>query len=136
LEVAAEAGQEIRFHTYVAIYSEKDDIGDVVSAALDAARRALAVGYDRLEARHSQLWHRRWLQSDVRIEGDDDAQHALRYSLFQLMQSAPAHTERASIPGRGLSGQMYKGAIFWDTEVFMLPFFFYEQPEIARKLIK
>lgn len=48
----------------------------------------------------------------------------------------PAHTEHASIPARGLSAQTYKGAIFWDTELFMLPFFIYTQPELARKLLR
>lgn len=136
LDVAAELSSRVRFHKYVAVYTDKDGVDDVAGAALETARRALATGYDRLEIRHAHLWHCRWLQSDVRIEGDDQAQIALRYSLFQLMQSAPTHTERVSIPGRGLSGQMYKGAIFWDTEVFVLPFFFYTQPEIGRKLLK
>ncbi len=30
---------------------------------------------------------------------------------------------------------MYKGAIFWDTEIFMLPFFIYTFPALARNLL-
>jgi trehalose/maltose hydrolase-like predicted phosphorylase len=41
----------------------------------------------------------------------------------------------ASIPARGLSGQVYKGGIFWDTEIFMLPFFDVGFPELARNLL-
>jgi beta-phosphoglucomutase len=136
VELTAPGGQEVCFHKYVAVYTDHDEVGDLSAAALDAVRGACREGYDRLEARHAHVWYGRWLRSDVEVDGDNEAQLALRYSLFQLMQSAPAHTENASIPGRGLSGQMYRGATFWDTEVFMLPFFIYTQPEIARKLIK
>jgi beta-phosphoglucomutase len=136
LDLLMRAGEEVVFHSYMAVFSDKDGVGDVAEAALSAARAARAAGYGRAEARHRQAWRERWLQSDVEVGGDDKAQLALRYSLFQLMQLAPAHTEHASIPGRGLSGQMYKGAVFWDTEVFCLPFFVYNHPDVARKLIK
>ena len=70
------------------------------------------------------------------VTGDPEAQFALDYSIYHLLAVAPAHTEQASIPARGLSAQTYKGAIFWDTELFMLPFFIYTQPELARKLLR
>ncbi len=41
-----------------------------------------------------------------------------------------------SIPARGLSGQTYKGAVFWDTEMFMLDFFLFTDPDVARSLMK
>ena len=40
-----------------------------------------------------------------------------------------------SIPARGVSGQTYKGAIFWDTEIFLEPFYNMVDPEISRNLI-
>jgi kojibiose phosphorylase len=35
-----------------------------------------------------------------------------------------------------LSGQVYKGAIFWDTEMFMFPFFIHTYPEKAAELVR
>ena len=134
-EIGVEAGKPVCFRIYVAIYTSRDGAEDLADSAIAATARALTAGYDRLLFRHAHRWHERWLRSDVRIEGDPHAQRAMRYSIFQLMQAAPMHTDRASIPGRGLAGQMYKGAIFWDTDVFMLPFFIYTQPEAARKLV-
>ena len=55
--------------------------------------------------------------------------------MYHLLAIVPTHTERASIPARGMSGQMYKGAIFWDTEIFMLPFFTHAFPGLARNLL-
>ena len=108
-------------------------------ATLGAVRSKLTAlveqGYDALLAEHEQIWSGLWRVSDVQIHGDDEAQHALRYSLYHLLVIAPYHTPAASIPARGLSGQVYKGAIFWDTEMFMFPFFVHTSPAIARTLL-
>jgi trehalose/maltose hydrolase-like predicted phosphorylase len=94
-----------------------------------------AKGYEGLLAEHERAWEELWAASDVAIHGDDEAQHALRYSAYHLLVIAPYHTEATSIPARGLSGQVYKGAVFWDTELFMLPFFLHTNPAIARTLL-
>jgi len=93
-------------------------------------------GYDALLAEHEQIWKGLWQVSDVQIHGDEEAQHALRYSLYHLLVIAPYHTRATSIPARGLSGQVYKGAIFWDTEMFMFPFFVHTNPAIAKTLLE
>ena len=49
---------------------------------------------------------------------------------------APVNGSANSIPARALSGQVYKGAIFWDTEMFMFPFFLYTYPEKAVELMR
>jgi nigerose phosphorylase len=95
-----------------------------------------ARGFDAVLEEHSRAWQRLWDESDVVIGGDDEAQHALRYSLYHLLAIAPYHTRDTSIPARGLSGQVYKGAVFWDTELFMLPFFAHTQPAMARRLLE
>ena len=79
---------------------------------------------------------KKWEYCDVKIEGDDEAQLALRYSIFQLLIVAPVNGSANSIPARALSGQVYKGAIFWDTEMFMFPFFLYTYPEKAVELMR
>ncbi len=60
----------------------------------------------------------------------------MRYSIYHLLIIAPRHSEKTSIAARGLSGQTYKGAIFWDTEMFLRPFYIYTDPQTARNLIK
>jgi nigerose phosphorylase len=71
----------------------------------------------------------------LKVEGDLESQLALRYSMFLLLSSAPFHSENLSIPARALSAQVYKGAVFWDTDIFMFPFFLSAFPEVARNLI-
>ena len=87
-----------------------------------------------LEA-HRKLWLEDWQRSDVIIEGDDEAQLAMRASIYHLLIVGPRHSERVNIGAKTLSGQGYRGHSFWDTEIFMLPFFTYTNPEIARNLL-
>lgn len=88
-----------------------------------------------LEAHKSQ-WAAVWQSSDVVIQGDEKAQFALRYSIYHLNSIVPRNTDKCGIPARGLSGQVYKGAAFWDTEMFMLPFFQFTDSKAARNLLK
>jgi trehalose/maltose hydrolase-like predicted phosphorylase len=97
--------------------------------------QAAQMGYLSLYREHCDLWDRRWKDCDILITGDDEAQEALRFSMYHLLAIAPTHADTVSIPARGLSGQVYKGAIFWDTEIFMLPFFNHTFPEITRNLL-
>jgi kojibiose phosphorylase len=69
------------------------------------------------------------------IEGDPDSQRAVRYNLFQTLIAAPRCDDRVSIPAKTLSGLGYRGHIFWDTEIFTLPFLTYTQAATARRLL-
>jgi len=84
---------------------------------------------------HKDAWSKKWQKCDVIIEGDDEAQRALRFNLYHLLIAAPRNDKRVSIGAKTLSGFGYRGHVFWDTEIFMLPFFIYTQPEVARDLL-
>ncbi len=72
---------------------------------------------------------------DVVIEGDTEAQSALRFNIFHLSSCSNIWDQRVSIAAKGMHGEGYKGHVFWDTEIFMLPFFIYTYPEIAKNLL-
>jgi nigerose phosphorylase len=132
-----EAGETYTLAKYFAIFTDNDPVRTSVNyAAIKCVRDAKTVGFDACLARHNAKWARKWENCDVRIEGDDEAQLALRYSIFQLLMVAPVNGSANSIPARALSGQVYKGAIFWDTEMFMFPFFLHTYPEKAIELLR
>ena len=74
-------------------------------------------------AAHEAAWASRWRVSDVAIEGDADAQQALRFAVYHLNSAANPADERVSIGARALTGDDYRGHVFWDTEIFLLPFY-------------
>ncbi len=137
ISLKAEAGKIYSFFKYSAVFKGQDIAGkDVKKAANALVRDAKNAGYDKCMKAHDLKWQERWERCDVIIEGDEEAQLALRYSIFQLLIAAPVKGTAASIPARALSGQVYKGAIFWDTEMFMFPFFVHTCPEVAVELLR
>ena len=130
-------GKTYTFYKYFAVYTENDPVHVPVNeAAMASVREAKALGYETCLNHHNAQWAKKWECCDVKIDGDDEAQQALRYSIFQLLIVAPVNGSGNSIPARALSGQVYKGAIFWDTEMFMFPFFLHTYPEKAVELMR
>ena len=90
--------------------------------------------YDYLYQEHKDGFNKLWKDAYVEIKGDEEAQFELSYSLYHLL-ILEDNASFSSVPARGLSGQTYKGAIFWDTEMFMLPFYTLTNPRFARNTL-
>ena len=86
-------------------------------------------------AAHEHAWEQRWTASDVRVDGDATAQRALRFAIYHLNSAANPDDERVSIGARALTGDAYLGHVFWDTEIYMLPFYTFTWPAAARALL-
>lgn len=112
-----------------------DDGGAPSDDALRALRTARAAGLPHLLAAHARAWSKRWRASDVVIDGDDSAQQALRFAVYHLVSAANPDDERVSIGARALTGDAYAGHVFWDTEIFLLPFYTLTWPAAARALL-
>ena len=91
--------------------------------------------YKDIKKEHCQEFEKLWENSDVLIKGNKKAQFAIRYSIYHMLILGNKNYDH-SIPARGVSGQTYKGAIFWDTEIFLLPFFTLTNPSIAKQLLQ
>jgi trehalose/maltose hydrolase-like predicted phosphorylase len=106
--------------------------------ARPAARRlrlAQSAGSERLLIEHRCAWAQRWARADVRIEGDPALQKAVRLALYHLMSSTADRGE-AAVGARGLSGDSYRGHVFWDSDVFVLPFLAATHPASARAILE
>lgn len=135
IKTRAEAGVEYTIYKFITVYTGKDNLIDIKEKTRKEIIKAAAEGYSKAKSHHRHQWHRRWEDADIVIEGNLRDQVALRYSIYHLLIISPLKSSGHSIPARGLSGQTYKGGIFWDTEMFMLPFFLYTAPEVAYDLV-
>jgi trehalose/maltose hydrolase-like predicted phosphorylase len=117
----------IERHTVVTTSRDPEPI-EAASALADS----LAAGYDALAVENARFWKARWERCDVAVEGDDEAQRALRCSLYHLLRCHVPDDSRVSIDAKGYAGDAYFGRFFWDTEMYMLPFYLYTDPERAR----
>ena len=93
--------------------------------------------YDELFQKSSQSWKDFWEKSEIKIKSSDEFDSlAVNFSLYHMQIMTPFHDNRFSIAAKGLTGEGYKGHVFWDTEIFMLPFFLYTNPKTARQLLE
>lgn len=130
-----EKNREYCFTKYGVMYSNYDLEDSSPEAVEKDMRSFLKNGYDRELKEHRREIEDNWERIDIKIDGDDEVQRALRWCIFQLNSSAYKINEYSSIGAKGLHGEGYKGHVFWDTEIFMFPFFLYTNPEIARTLL-
>ncbi|NRF72146.1 glycoside hydrolase family 65 protein [Aquincola sp. S2] len=134
-ELPLVAGQMLRldrFGTYhTSLDHPEDQLAATAMATLAAARRD---GFAMLREEQAAYLERYWSDADLVLEGDDRLQQALRFNAWHLLQSA-GRDGRTNIAAKGLTGEGYEGHTFWDTEVYVLPFFVATQPAIARSLL-
>ena len=92
------------------------------------------VAFATIQQDSADFWDHVWAQGALEIDGDDSLTQALQYNVFQLNQAA-GRDGLTNIAAKGLSGTGYEGHYFWDTEMYMLPYFIYTQPQLAKALL-
>ncbi|WP_179865394.1 glycoside hydrolase family 65 protein [Bacillus sp. AFS017336] len=94
--------------------------------------------YDELFQYHVKAWKEQvWDNAPITINSNNDFdQLAIRFAQYHLTVSTPVHDNRMNIGAKGLTGEGYKGHTFWDTEIFVLPYFIYTNPTKARSLLE
>ena len=115
-------------------------LGTLIKMRKDALKRIKALetkSYDNLLDESITKWRQLWNSIDVQISAKENFdQLTVRFALYHMIIMTPAHDNRFSIAGKGLSGEKYKGHTFGDTESFILPMFMYESPKTARSLLE
>lgn len=128
IKFSVKADKEYTFEKIAEITTSVDDFG--INGKIDE------LNYCELKAEHKAEWDKIWDVSEIHIDGDDEAEYALNYSIYHLNCIAPRNMKGKSIPARGLSGQVYKGAVFWDTEMFMIDYYIHTAPKAAKTLLQ
>jgi len=123
------------FDRFVACMAGPADAESPVKPARQAALAASKNGWDDQLENHVVACAELWDRMDIEIDGPVEDQRAVRFNLFQLATLCPQPGDITSIGPKGLSGTHYSGHIFWDTEIYMLPFFSLTNPEGAKALL-
>lgn len=130
----AGVGETMCLNRVFAVYTSRD-VAEPAEAARTHVARIQKQGVSALARGHVDAWSRRWAAADVQIVGDDEIQRALRFAVYHLVAAANPDDEYASVGARALTGQAYRGHVFWDTEIYMLPFYLCTDPPAARALL-
>ncbi len=145
--VKVKKGEKLKFEKLSCVYTTRDIeyIGKPLGEALDKVKRdglsllkAMEVkGYKTLLSENNKAWEAYWNQVDIRINSSDPFdQLSIRFALYHLNIMANKKDNRVGIGAKALSGEGYKGHSFWDTEIFILPFYTFTMPEAARNLLE
>jgi kojibiose phosphorylase len=127
-------GETVVVEKRASIITSRDTV-NVSETGFSILQRSALRSWAELYAENISAWEKLWASSDIEIISDDDAQLMTRFSIYQLLIAGPQNDEQVNIGAKTLSGYGYRGHVFWDTEIFMLPFFSYTQPHIAKNLI-
>lgn len=141
-DLTVSAGETLTVEKISTVFTSRDlecqgkDFAQLQEYALTQEKQAWDARYDLLLRESAAAWDELvWDRVPITIESEDPFdQLAIRFAQYHLYVMTPAHDNRMNIGAKGLSGEAYKGHTFWDTEMFILPYFIYSAPEIARSL--
>lgn len=115
---------------YKYTYFDTKDRNSLVS------EEAAKAGFEEQYRLHRASFDRYWDMASIRIEGASEEElAALEFAEYHLAGMAPWEGDGCSVAAKGLTGEGYKGHVFWDTEIFIMPFFNMMFPEVSRNLL-
>ena len=128
-------GETVSLTRFVAAARGGASDGNPQHAVREALSRATTIGWRAALSAHETAWAARWADSDIAVAGDTAAAQALRFAVYHLNSAANPDDEHVSIGARALTGDSSLGHVFWDTEIYLLPFYTLTWPEAARALL-
>lgn len=136
-EKGVNQGETITLFKYVSVVSSLNYSKDeLLSACKRAVSRAHQTGFENMLNAQRQRWAEIWKLADIVIEGDDEAQQAIRFNIFHLNQTYTGEDARLNIGPKGFTGEKYGGSTYWDTEAYCIPFYMStKNQQVARQLL-
>lgn len=119
-----------KFATFADSIREENCLTAVLEYLQLASEKSSEYWFERQEEILSDFWQR----TSLELEGVPELELALRYNIYQLFQSA-GRDQYSNIAAKGLSGEGYEGHYFWDSEIYIQPFFVLNFPEIAKNML-
>jgi len=114
-------------------YTEKH--GAYKKESSRAFNEAFQSEFSTLLKNHIKMWERLWKKADILIEGTVNLQKNLRFNIYHMLACAHYDGGFSSIGAKTLSGEGYRGHIFWDAEIFLMPFYLFNFPRVAKNML-
>ncbi|AVK61687.1 hypothetical protein C5Z25_07815 [Lactobacillus sp. CBA3605] len=106
-----------------------------LTALSTTATTQLTTSFAELAQAQTAVLTKLWATCDIQISGDSTSQLGLRFSQFGLLQSSGTYQGCQGTAAKELTESGYNGHYFWNTEIYEAPFFYWNQPQLARRLL-
>jgi maltose phosphorylase len=117
-------GETLSLIKYTSIISSLYcDRKKLVEESINEAQKAKEIGWATLLDEQKKEWSKIWDIIDVKIEGDDEVQQAIRFNLFQIHQNYKGDNPSLNIGSKGFTGEKYGGNTQWNTELCCIPYY-------------
>ena len=116
-------------------YAYKKDASSYRKDACAIFKKAFNSNFSSLIRDHINAWDCLWKRADIVVEGTANLQQNLRFNIYHMLICGHCDKGFSSIGARTLSGEGYRGHVFWDTEIFILPFFLFTFPDVAKNML-
>jgi trehalose/maltose hydrolase-like predicted phosphorylase len=120
---------------YAGFAASPDSPQSVGAASRTVLHDALDAGFDTLLRNHVDVWAQRWSAAAIDLPEQPALELAIRLAQFHLFGSCHAGDE-AAVGARGLTGMAYRGHVFWDTDVFVVPALTAMAPKLASAALR
>lgn len=108
---------------------------DCFKSCAEILKKSVKIGIQALYKMQWDYLNDYWDNAYLKISGDDDLNISVKFNMYQLLQSV-GKDRSCNISAKGLSGEGYEGHYFWDTEMYIQPFFVLTSPHITKNLIE
>jgi maltose phosphorylase len=119
----------------VSHWERTPDVDMVWGRGLELKSRFARATFDGLMAEHVAFWQRAWETLDIDIDGDDAVLQGLRFSSFQTYQSYHGEDSDLNALCKGMTGEVYFGWTFWDSEIYTHRLMMFVDPAVAKNLL-
>jgi maltose phosphorylase len=116
-------------------WARTTDVDLLWGRGLELMRSHSEATYDGLMDEHSAFWATVWNVLDIEIEGDPSVLQGLRFSSFQTYQSYHGEDPDLNALCKGMTGEVYFGWVFWDSEIYSHRMMMFIDPPAARNLL-
>lgn len=133
LRFSIRKGETVTLYKYC-IFTDSLRFPECRKSALELLNETMQADPEALFQEQQDYLRDFWNSAMLEIDGDNELNQAVRFNMYQLMASA-GKDRFSNVAAKGLSGEGYEGHFFWDTEMYMQPFFNLTSPETSKSLI-
>ena len=136
-QLKCKKGQTVKFTKICSIKKDdyKESHNSLKKKNFSIFNKGFKSSFTSLLNQHIKVWEKMWRHTDIRIGGVANIQQNLRFNIYHMLICCHEDDGASSIGARSLSGEGYRGHIFWDAEIFLMPFYLFTCAHTAKNML-